>query len=65
MEMKEPVKSRTCGHSYSKLAIQGHIERMKHKARCPIVGCPNILKLDDLETDQDLELELRRRHRGK
>ena len=61
--MKQPVKNKQCGHSYDKAAIEGHIRRMGQRAKCPIVGCPQIVKIQDLETDKVLARELKKRYK--
>lgn len=61
--MKQPVRSKICGHSYDKLAIEGHIKKMSYKAKCPIVGCPQIIKMQDLETNIALVRELKKRQK--
>lgn len=61
--MKQPVKNRHCGHSYDKSAIEEHIRRMGRKAKCPVVGCPQIIKKQDLEIDKTLARELKKRQK--
>ena len=56
------MKSKLCGHSYDKTAIEQHIKRMRQKAKCPVVGCQYILKMDDIMVDIILTRELRKRH---
>jgi hypothetical protein len=39
--IKEPYKSRTCGHVYEYKFILQYIKSMKNKAKCPYMGCNN------------------------
>lgn len=62
-QMKQPVRNVHCGHTYDKTAIEEHIKRMGHRAKCPIVGCPQAVKLQNLEIDRALARELKKRHK--
>ena len=62
-EMKQPVRNVHCGHTYDKAAIEEHIKRMGHRAKCPIVGCPQVVKAQHLEIDRALARELKKRHK--
>ena len=61
--MKLPVRNVYCGHTFDKTAIEGHIKRMHHKAKCPIIGCPQVIRLEDLEVDKALARELKKRNK--
>ena len=61
--MKQPVRNMCCGHTYDKSAIEGHIMKMRFKAKCPVVGCPQIVRKQDLEVDRVLARELKKRHK--
>eukprot|EP00794_Sanderia_malayensis_P012184 gene12184-13442_t len=62
-EMEEPMKNKLCGHCYGRKAIEEHIRRMRHKARCPVVGCVHVVKMEHLEVDKGLLRELKKRHK--
>ncbi|KAL5493163.1 hypothetical protein EMCRGX_G014301 [Ephydatia muelleri] len=47
-QMEEPVRSRKCGHSYSKAAILEHIAR-RRDAKCPV--CGQLIREEELESD--------------
>ena len=56
-----PVKSRQCGHTYSKEAVLNHIHisRTRGGARCPVGGCPETVSEDILERDVEMERLIR------
>lgn len=50
MLMKDPVKSKTCSHTFDKDSIIGMIKKNSNKAtKCPIGGCSNTIHQGDLE----------------
>ncbi|XP_015273627.1 PREDICTED: E3 SUMO-protein ligase NSE2-like [Gekko japonicus] len=59
VEMKKPVKNKTCGHSYEENAILGiitHRENQHKKAPCPQIGCNNVeVKRSDLVPNEVLK----------
>jgi hypothetical protein len=58
MLLEEPVKSKNCGHTYSKQAILNHLRVRK---QCPVAGCNNhTLNESQLEPDQEKEMQVRR-----
>ncbi|EGZ28060.1 hypothetical protein PHYSODRAFT_353471 [Phytophthora sojae] len=60
MEMEDPLRNPTCGHTYSKKGIQAHLQRSK---KCPVAGCPQQLSFDKLERDVEMEVIIdRSRH---
>uniref|UniRef100_A0A8C7E6Q1 E3 SUMO-protein ligase NSE2 n=1 Tax=Naja naja TaxID=35670 RepID=A0A8C7E6Q1_NAJNA len=57
-EMKKPVKSKICGHTYEEEAILEHIRRRqqhKKKVNCPQVGCSREVRKADLVFDEVLK----------
>ena len=57
--LQEPVKSKLCGHVYSKQAVTQYIRTGNRK--CPAVGCNNHqLNLSQLEADPEKETLVRR-----
>lgn len=61
----EPVRSTSCGHTYSRAAIENTIRRKRGGATCPIAGCNAALSLDSLERDVDAERALAKAQHGK
>jgi hypothetical protein len=62
MLLEEPVKSKHCGHTYSKQAILSHLRVRK---QCPVAGCNNnTLTESQLEPDQETEILVRRERRS-
>ncbi|KAG6609248.1 e3 sumo-protein ligase nse2 [Phytophthora cinnamomi] len=59
MEMKDPLRNRACGHTYSKQGIEAHF---KHNTKCPVAGCPQRLSLNKLERDVEMEVIIARSH---
>lgn len=56
--MEDPVKSKLCGHSYSRRGIEQHI---KSSRVCPVAGCQNRhLTLDQLVADPETAMLVRR-----
>ncbi|KAF2091351.1 hypothetical protein K490DRAFT_52577 [Saccharata proteae CBS 121410] len=60
-ELKEPVKSRLCPHSYEKKAMidlirQGGV----HTVQCPVTGCAKMLTEHDLVHDASLTRKIKR-----
>ncbi|CEG44416.1 e3 sumo-protein ligase nse2 [Plasmopara halstedii] len=58
MEMDDPLRNPSCGHTYSKKGIQAHLQRSK---KCPVAGCPQELLLNNLERDVEMEVIIARR----
>lgn len=64
--MEDPVTSKKCQHSYSKSAILSHIRLYRQRRghpKCPIGGCDQTVKENDLEPNADLEKAIRRKQR--
>ncbi|KAG7385505.1 hypothetical protein PHYPSEUDO_001455 [Phytophthora pseudosyringae] len=59
MEMEDPLRNPSCGHSYSKKGIQSHLQRSK---KCPVAGCPQKLSFNSLERDVEMEVIIARSH---
>lgn len=58
---EEPVKSKVCGHTYSKMGIFNHL---KSDRKCPVAGCSNRnITQDQLEPDMEKEMKVRRQRR--
>jgi hypothetical protein len=56
--MEDPVRSRTCKHSFSRAAIVNHLRRSKI---CPVAGCiNNNMTTSELEDDPDTVMLVRR-----
>ena len=56
--MEDPVRSRTCKHSFSKAAIVHHLRVSKI---CPVAGCINrMMRTSELEDDPDTAILVRR-----
>lgn len=67
VDMVDPVKDKTCGHSFEKSAVLNHIaaEQKKGKqAKCPYPGCTNVIKANNLEENVAIKRLLRRRDRA-
>lgn len=59
--IEEPLKSKLCGHVYSKAGIYQHLISSK---KCPIAGCNNSqLTKQQLEPDHETEMKVRRQRR--
>lgn len=55
---REPVKSKQCGHTFEKAAIQQYLsakERNQELCECPLPGCTNILNKDQMVRDVKME----------
>lgn len=63
-ELVNPVKSKLCGHTFSRKAVEGHIKNMKGRAKCPIAGCVSSISIDDLENDNVIAFQLRKKNRA-
>lgn len=61
-EMVEPVRSKTCNHSYEKVAIIRHI-KSRQRARCPVAGCAHYVTERELELNATLAFRIKRLHR--
>jgi len=60
-ELVDPVKSKKCNHTYSRKAIESLIMQRKQKARCPIPGCVHTLTIEDIESNNVVAFEMRKR----
>ena len=61
-QMVDPVKNRHCKHTYSRLGILQHISnrsRSNHRPICPVAGCGQSLREDDLVPDEHMEALIR------
>jgi|TARA_B110000208_G_C11658306_1_gene390650 hypothetical protein len=64
----DPVKSKSCGHLYSREAIEGYIKQQRkfkgqaHQPKCPQAGCSKIINVGLLKKATDV---LREQKRGK
>lgn len=59
--MKDAVRSKLCGHTYSKVGILAHIGHSRRYCECPIAGCTNKnVTQDQLEEDHDTQHAVRR-----
>jgi hypothetical protein len=64
MYFTEPLKSKNCGHTYSKAGIEQMLRTKK--LRCPIPGCTNnCLSREQLEPDVEMEMRVERFKRNK
>lgn len=61
-QMVQPVRSKKCNHSYGKTAIIQHI-RSRPRAKCPVVGCANVVTEKDLEPNSSLAFRIKRLER--
>merc|ERR1719215_1156042 len=52
-EMSEPMKNTICGHSYEQSSVLRLLK--KQGMRCPVAGCSNILRKNDLVDDVELK----------
>jgi len=67
VEMVNPVKDKTCGHSFEKEAVLSHISNEQKKgksAKCPYPGCMNVLRANNLEENVAIKRLQRRRDRA-
>ncbi|CAL1291437.1 unnamed protein product [Larinioides sclopetarius] len=55
LPIQDPVKSKTCHHSFERSSIWKHLQKYK---RCPYSGCVNNLSREDLVEDLALKREL-------
>lgn len=56
-ELVEPVRCVDCKHIYEKKAIMLHISKSP-QAKCPIAGCPKIVRANKLVSDPVLLIEI-------
>ncbi|KJE94892.1 hypothetical protein CAOG_05451 [Capsaspora owczarzaki ATCC 30864] len=56
----EPVRSSRCTHTFSRKAIQQLYQQAKKKLICPVPGCNQEIRLEELERNIDMEKQLRR-----
>lgn len=57
MELVEPVRN-TCGHVYSKDAVLDYLKRNRHRANCPVAGCPQQISQNSLKADTNMQRKL-------
>jgi len=57
LTIKDPVKSRTCNHSYERSTILKFLEKAR---KCPHSGCIHVLSRVDLMDDLELKRKLLR-----
>merc|ERR1712130_134561 len=58
----EPVKSRECGHTFEREAVENYIESQEQRQEmsdCPLPGCNNILTKDQLIRDVMMEKKIK------
>ncbi|XP_076808795.1 E3 SUMO-protein ligase NSE2-like isoform X2 [Clavelina lepadiformis] len=63
-DMVDPVKDKTCNHSFEKEAITAHIKQCQKRrkaAKCPYPGCTNIILAGNLEANVAIQRALQRR----
>lgn len=62
--MQDPVKSKLCGHAYSRQGIMQHLKSSAGRngvTSCPVAGCNNrALSQAQLENDVEIEMKIRR-----
>ncbi|KAK1396998.1 E3 SUMO-protein ligase MMS21 [Heracleum sosnowskyi] len=57
--LSDPVRSMDCKHIYGKKVIMQYIKATKgQQAKCPITGCPKILRADRVVCDPLLRIEI-------
>ncbi|PIK61267.1 putative E3 SUMO-protein ligase NSE2-like [Apostichopus japonicus] len=63
-EMVDPVKNKTCGHSYERKAV-AELMKQRRGMRCPVTGChnKNPLLQRDLVDNKELKMLIERRNR--
>ncbi|KAK4492957.1 hypothetical protein RD792_000284 [Penstemon davidsonii] len=57
-ELSDPVRSMDCKHIYEKKPIMQYIRSNASQGRCPITGCPKILRQDRVVCDPLLKIEI-------
>lgn len=66
-EMKEPVKSKLCGHNYDSATIRQYMRVTKHKRSglpCPVPGCPQKKMFEkDLAPNPELKKKIADSHK--
>jgi len=63
MYFQDPVKSKTCGHTYSLAGIQQCIG-MGRSTKCPVPGCSNTqVTMDNVEKDLEMEFRVKQQLR--
>lgn len=66
MDMTEPYKDATCGHTFEKSAILSHIKQCQKKRKqavCPYHGCHNVIKASNLQENAIMMRALQSRRR--
>ena len=54
------TNSKTCGHSYSRAAIQDFLKMAGRNGKaCPASGCNKRITMDDLKVDKELEKRIK------
>ncbi|XP_071810670.1 E3 SUMO-protein ligase NSE2-like isoform X1 [Apostichopus japonicus] len=63
-EMIDPVKNKTCGHSYERKAV-AELMKQRRGMKCPVTGChnKNPLLQRDLVDNKELKMLIERRNR--
>ncbi|XP_044479226.1 E3 SUMO-protein ligase MMS21-like isoform X1 [Mangifera indica] len=57
-ELADPVRSVECKHIYERDAILAYIKSKNKNGRCPVAGCPKILKAAKVVCDPLLQVEI-------
>ena len=58
----QPVKSKLCGHTFEKEAVENYIRRQAEKneiAECPLPGCTNLLTSDQMIRDVKMQKRIK------
>lgn len=54
--IRNPYKNKKCKHVYEHSTITDYIKQLRHKAKCPYIGCRNNhLRVSDLVEDNQLQ----------
>lgn len=57
--IKNPYKNKVCKHVYEHSTILSYIKQLRHKAKCPYIGCKNVhLRANDLVEDRQLQTQI-------
>lgn len=57
--IKNPYRNKRCNHVYEYDTITIYINQLRHRAKCPYIGCSNKnLKMSDLREDNDLQMTI-------
>jgi SUMO ligase MMS21 Smc5/6 complex component len=64
--MVVPVRSTKCKHTYEKSSIEEVLQKNRNRpVQCPVVGCNQMVSLDDLESDVQMEVVIKRAQKNK